>query len=159
MTYKNYAYYKSEIGFVRVEGGPEGITSVEFDENGHKSADKPNRRPYRPISECLKQLKEYFNGERKGFDLDLRIEGTEFQKSVWRALADIPYGETVSYGYIAKRIGKSKAARAVGNANHNNRFAIVIPCHRVIGAGGNLVGYATGLHRKEWLLNHEKKFI
>jgi methylated-DNA-[protein]-cysteine S-methyltransferase len=159
MSYEDHAYYKSEIGFIRIEGGPEGITLIEFDEEKQESPGKSRGKPYRSISDCIIQLEEYFKGERKEFDLDLRIEGTAFQKSVWKALLDIPYGKTVSYGHIAGKIGKSKAARAVGNANSKNRFVVVIPCHRVIGAGGGLVGYAKGLYRKEWLLNHERKFL
>lgn len=157
MVYEDHGYYESEIGFLKVEGGADGITSVEFDESARKSERAATGKPYGPISECIKQLKEYFNGERKAFDLALLIEGTEFQRRVWGALLDIPYGETVSYGYIARKIGKDRAARAVGNANNRNRFAIVIPCHRVIGAAGDLRGYAKGTDRKEWLINHEKR--
>lgn len=159
MTYENHAYYKSEIGFIRIEGNPEGLTSVEFDEEKEESDDMLYGKPYSTITDCIRQLEEYFSGKRKEFDLDLRLEGTAFQKSVWKTLYNIPYGKTVSYGYIAGRIGNSNAARAVGNANSKNRFVIIIPCHRVIGAGGDLVGYAKGLYRKEWLLDHEMKFL
>jgi len=159
MTYEDYAYYKSEIGFIRIEGSPEGLTSVEFDDEKEESADMLCGKPCSTILDCVRQLDEYFSGKRKEFDLDLRFEGTAFQKNVWKALYDISYGKTVSYGYIADKIGNGNAARAVGNANSKNRFVIIIPCHRVIGAGGELVGYAKGLYRKEWLLNHEMKFL
>ena len=101
------------------------------------------------------ELTEYFAGQRKSFDLPLEPKGTAFQQSVWRALCEIPYGETVSYGQIAERIGNKKACRAVGMANNRNPIAIIIPCHRVIGAGGKLTGYAGGLDKKEFLLELE----
>ena len=99
---------------------------------------------------------EYFAGKRQNFSLPLELEGTEFQKKVWQALQKIPYGQTKTYGQIAKEIGKKKAVRAVGNANHNNPIAIIIPCHRVIGANGKLTGYHGGLEKKEFLLTLEK---
>lgn len=104
------------------------------------------------------QLMEYLAGERKEFDLPLAFEGTEFQQAVWKALLAIPYGQTRSYGQIAAVIGKPKACRAVGMANNRNPIAIIVPCHRVIGANGGLVGYGSGLDIKEKLLNLEKRF-
>ncbi len=110
------------------------------------------------LSKKIKQqMDEYFNGSRKVFDLPLRFEGTEFQRKVWRALQEIPYGETRTYKEIAERIGNPKACRAVGMANNKNRIPIIIPCHRVIGVNGALVGYAGGLEIKEALLTHEKR--
>ena len=102
------------------------------------------------------QLLEYFAGNRQNFSLPLELEGTEFQKKVWQALQTISYGQTKTYGQIAKEIGKEKAARAVGNANHNNPIAIIIPCHRVIGANGKLTGYSAGVEKKDFLLKLEK---
>ncbi len=102
------------------------------------------------------QLSEYFEGKRQNFTLPLALEGTEFQKKVWQALQKIPYGQTKTYGQIAKEIGNDKAVRAVGNANHNNPIAIIIPCHRVIGANGKLTGYYGGIEKKEFLLKLEK---
>lgn len=102
------------------------------------------------------QLLEYFAGKRKHFDLPLKLAGTPFERAVWRELAAIPYGKTVTYGEIARAIGNPKACRAVGMANHRNRLPIVIPCHRVIGSGGKLTGYAGGLPVKEYLLNLER---
>jgi len=105
-----------------------------------------------------KQLMEYLAGERKEFDLPLALEGTEFQQAVWKALLSIPYGQTRSYSQIAASIGNPKACRAVGMANNRNPVAIIVPCHRVIGADGRLVGYGSGLDIKEKLLNLEKRF-
>ncbi len=102
-----------------------------------------------------RQLREYLSGDRRGFELALAPEGTPFQRQVWRALQRIPYGETRSYGAIAASIGRPGAARAVGAANHANPIAIVIPCHRVVGADGRLTGFGGGLPTKQWLLEHE----
>jgi len=109
------------------------------------------------LAQCIRELNEYFLGERKSFDVPISPSGTEFQMSVWAALREIPYGQTVSYGHIAKAIGKPAAVRAVGGANNKNPISIVVPCHRVIGADGKLVGYGGELWRKEWLLDLEKK--
>ena len=108
------------------------------------------------ILNCKKQLDEYFAGNRKIFDLPLAPKGTEFQQKVWNALTEIPYGKTRTYGEIAAAIGNPKAARAVGMANNKNPIGIIIPCHRVVGANGKLVGYAGGMEKKEWLLHLEQ---
>lgn len=102
-------------------------------------------------------MDEYFSGKRKKFDVSIVLEGTEFRKKVWKELMNIPYGETCSYKDIAIKIGNPKACRAVGGANNKNKIPIIIPCHRVIGTGGKLVGYAGGLHIKELLLENERK--
>ena len=111
------------------------------------------------IKEAHQQLSEYLKGERKSFDLPLRMKGTDFQQRVWNALLDIPYGETRSYKQIAEAIGKPKAVRAVGMANNRNPLLIVVPCHRVIGADGKLVGYGAGIEKKEFLLRLEKSLL
>ena len=111
----------------------------------------------RVIQEAYRQIEEYLQGKRKVFDLPIQMKGTAFQEKVWKALCNIPYGETRSYGEIAKEIGNSKAARAVGMANHVNKILIVIPCHRVIGSNHKLVGYAGGIEIKEKLLRLEKE--
>lgn len=147
------AYYSSPIGVIEVKGSLQGITSLYFVEEDIISSNIPEC-----LKECINQLDEYFKGIRKDFTVKLQIDGTEFRKSVWNKLLDIPYGETCSYMDIAIAIGNKKAVRAVGGANHNNKISIIIPCHRVIGSTGNLTGYGGGLWRKEWLLNHEKKF-
>ena len=108
-----------------------------------------------PLSAAVRQLTEYFAGTRREFDLPLRLQGTAFQQRVWRELTEIPYGETWSYGELAKRIDKPSASRAVGLANGRNPISILVPCHRVIGADGSLTGYGGGLDRKRWLLAHE----
>lgn len=102
-----------------------------------------------------RQLREYFGGKRKMFDLELAPRGTEFQLAVWNALTQIPYGDTISYSELAHRIGKPAAVRAVGAANGANPIPVIIPCHRVIGANGSLTGYGGGIERKQWLLAHE----
>lgn len=109
------------------------------------------------IKEAYKQISEYLEGKRKEFTLPLLIKGTKFQEKVWNALLQIPYGETRTYGEIAKQIGNEKASRAVGGANHNNKVMIVVPCHRVIGSNKKLVGYAGGLDIKETLLKLEQQ--
>ena len=109
------------------------------------------------IKEAHQQLSEYLKGERKSFDLPLRMKGTDFQQRVWNALLDIPYGETRSYKQIAEAIGNPKAVRAVGMANNRNPLLIVVPCHRVIGADGKLVGYGAGIEKKEFLLRLESR--
>jgi methylated-DNA-[protein]-cysteine S-methyltransferase len=108
-----------------------------------------------PLALAALQLNEYFAGTRRTFDLPMRLDGTPFQQRVWRELTEIPYGETWSYGQLAKRIGNPNASRAVGLANGQNPISILVPCHRVIGADGSLTGYGGGLERKSWLLAHE----
>ncbi len=144
--------YESPLGCIEIAGNPEGVLSINIQDGPCEA--------FAPIPDCLKaciqQLHEYFQGTRREFSLDLVFQGTDFQKRVWKALTKIPFGETVSYKDIAKAIGNIKGVRAVGNANGKNKITIVVPCHRVIGSTGDLVGFASGLWRKEWLLNHEK---
>jgi methylated-DNA-[protein]-cysteine S-methyltransferase len=108
-----------------------------------------------PLPAAAQQLKEYFSGARREFDLPLKLQGSEFQQSVWHELLKIPFGETRSYGQLAKRLGNPNGSRAVGLANGRNPIAIIVPCHRVIGADGSLTGFGGGIERKEWLLSHE----
>lgn len=110
------------------------------------------------LKDVTDQLHAYLHGQRRGFELPLDPAGSEFQLAVWRALGQIPYGETRSYGEVARTIGQPRASRAVGLANHQNPLAIVVPCHRVIGADGSMVGYGGGVPRKRWLLEHEARF-
>lgn len=110
------------------------------------------------LSKCVGQLNEYFDGQRKSFDLKLNPEGTDFQKDVWKELLKIPFGERRTYQDIANSVGDPGASRAVGNANNRNPIPIIIPCHRVLGSDGKLTGYAGGMQKKEWLLNHELTF-
>ena len=132
------------------------ITDIRFGgELPHEA--KPLETPL--IKRCQEELREYFSGERQAFDLPLAPQGTAFQQSVWQALLTIPYGEVRSYGDIARQIGNPKASRAIGGANNRNPIAIVIPCHRVIGANGRLVGYGGGLDKKEMLLSLEQQVL
>jgi methylated-DNA-[protein]-cysteine S-methyltransferase len=117
-------------------------------------ADDPGGEPF---AAAVAQLREYFDGERTEFDLWLALDGTPFQRRVWAALQDIPYGETVSYGQLADRIGQPSASRAVGLANGKNPVGIIVPCHRVVGADGGLTGYGGGIERKRYLLAHEQR--
>ncbi len=133
---------------IEVELDEIGIIGMSFTNDQDIKFDESN--------DIQKQLTEYENGIRKSFDLPLHLKGTEFQKQVWNALLEIPYGETRSYQEIAIRIGKPKALRAVGGACNRNPIGIIVPCHRVIGKNGSLTGYAGGLSYKELLLNHEK---
>lgn len=114
--------------------------------------------PDEVLRETARQLKAYFAGELREFDVPMNLTGTSFQKKVWDELTRIPYGETISYAELATRIGNPKACRAVGLANGRNPIAILVPCHRVIGANGTLTGYGGGLPTKQWLLEHEQRF-
>jgi methylated-DNA-[protein]-cysteine S-methyltransferase len=146
-----YAYYSSPIGLIEISGNDDGIATLYFvDEKKHTST-----KVHPSLKECLLQLEEYFKGLRKEFGLKLNPKGTDFQKRVWEILYALPYGKTVSYLDISKMLGDANATRAVGNANGSNPISIIVPCHRVIGVNGKLVGYGGGLWRKEWLLNHE----
>lgn len=143
-------YYKSKVGLLKISADEEAVIAISFvqevsEVNGN-----------RWTKECIRQLEEYFQGNRYEFDLPLHPVGTPFQQKVWEALQQIPYGETRSYKEIAIECGNEKACRAVGMANNRNPIAIVIPCHRVIGKNGKLVGYAGGLDIKTFLLELEK---
>lgn len=153
MSKEYEAYYRSDIGPIRIMGTEAGITSVGF----VKEEPLDNTEIHPCLKECINQIGEYFQGKRKEFSLKLQLQGTDFQKRVWNQLIKIPYGETTSYMKIAEAIGNRKAMRAVGNANGRNNIAIIIPCHRVIGNDGKLVGYGGGLDIKQWLLDHESK--
>jgi methylated-DNA-[protein]-cysteine S-methyltransferase len=155
----NYCYLDSPIGALLIAGDDQAVRRIEFPKNG--KAGKPEaewRESSRgPVGEAVRQLREYFAGKRSDFDLPLAPEGTPFQCEVWRRLQEIPYGETISYGELAKRVGNPKASRAVGAANGQNPIPIVIPCHRVIGSNGKLTGFGGGLPTKEALLALEAK--
>lgn len=115
------------------------------------------RRGDEPFAEVRAQLDEYFQGRRAGFDLELELEGTLFQRRVWRALLEIPYGEALTYGELARRLGRPSASRAVGAANGRNPISLIVPCHRLVGADGSLTGYGGGIDRKRFLLEHESR--
>ena len=150
----NIFYYDTKIGKIKIEENGVAITKICFI---GKDIQEEICNETELLKKTIKQIEEYFEGKRSFFDLPLESKGTEFQKKVWKALIEIPYGETRSYGDIAKIIGNGKASRAVGMANNKNPIPIIIPCHRVIGANGKLVGYAGGLDLKEKLLELEKQ--
>jgi len=145
------AIINTPLGLTIVEGDADGITSIKVsDEKLVISENLPEE-----LQECVKQLQDYFKNDRNIFDFKINPQGTAFQKKVWNALLTIPYGKTISYLDLSKQLGDVKAIRAVASANGKNPLWIVVPCHRVIGSDGSLTGYAGGLHRKKWLLDHE----
>ena len=157
MTEPVSTYYHSPIGILKISGTEEYISEVSFhDKTPMPPGRKKNLNPL--IIQCLEQLIQYFNGERRVFELPLNQPGTKFQQQVWSDLLIIPYGKTISYLDLARMVGDIKATRAVASANGKNNIAIIIPCHRVIGANRDLVGYGGGLWRKKWLLEHEAKY-
>lgn len=152
---KTIQYENTPIGIIGIAEEDGAITDLRFDKNIDRSKYIEAKTPL--TEEAIKQINEYFEGKRKEFDLPLRLEGTEFQKSAWNALLAIPYGETRSYKDIAKTVGNEKAVRAVGMANNRNPISIIVPCHRVIGSDGKLVGYGGGMEAKEMLLALERE--
>lgn len=143
--------FRTPLGLVEVEGDSLGISKIEVKEEGIAEAQEVPQE----LQEAVVQIREYFSGKRKQFSLRLNPMGTDFQKKVWTALQEIPFGTTCSYLQLAERLGDVKAIRAVAAANGKNPLWIVVPCHRVIGTNGSLTGYAGGLWRKKWLLDHE----
>ncbi len=150
----DFAIYETALGFLKIVSVDEHIVflkkihHVTIEDFGTRTA----------LSDAAHaQVSEYFSGKRKHFDVPYKLTGTDFQKKVWQALCDIPYGETRSYKDIAVAVGNAKACRAVGLANNKNPISIIVPCHRVIGASGKLVGYAGGLEMKEFLLTMERE--
>jgi methylated-DNA-[protein]-cysteine S-methyltransferase len=148
----------SPVGVITLAGRDGVLTHLRMDDQAHAPTDQPSWEPDADAYEdAVEQLDAYFAGELTTFDLELSLEGTPFQREVWAALQEIPYGETWSYGQLADRIGKPGAARAVGLANGRNPIGIIVPCHRVIGADGSLTGYGGGLPRKQLLLQLERE--
>lgn len=147
-------YINSPLGITKIEGDENGIASVSVLNTEENVSDVIPE----VLEDCVFQLKEYFKGTRKQFSLKLNPQGTPFQNSVWEALLTIPYGKTTSYLSLSKQLGDVKAIRAVANANGKNPLWIIVPCHRVIGSDGSLTGYAGGLHRKKWLIEHESPY-
>ncbi|WP_417352854.1 methylated-DNA--[protein]-cysteine S-methyltransferase [Flavobacterium alkalisoli] len=145
-------YIQSPVGITLIEVDAEGVSKISVfdDDKLMPSHDIPHE-----LVDAAKQLKEYFEGRRTGFNFKLNPQGTDFQKKVWKALLEIPFGKTMSYQDLSIKLGDVKAIRAVASANGKNPLWIVVPCHRVIGSDGSLTGYAGGLWRKKWLLEHE----
>ncbi|WP_242203414.1 methylated-DNA--[protein]-cysteine S-methyltransferase [Aestuariivivens insulae] len=164
---------ETPLGFTKIVGDEDGITEITVlnnlnsPEGGTNNLSFPRKWESEEkttdiipvlLEDCVIQLNEYFEGTRQQFNLKLNPQGTDFQKQVWKALEQIPHGKTTTYLELSKQLGDVKAIRAVANANGKNPIWIVIPCHRVIGSDGSLTGYAGGLHRKQWLLDHESPY-
>jgi methylated-DNA-[protein]-cysteine S-methyltransferase len=144
------------VGLLKISGTEHFIGEVSFHDTTQKSqANKKDMPPM--VIQCIEQLIQYFHGERRIFELPIHQQGTAFQQETWSNLMTIPYGKTISYLQLAIKTGDPKATRAVANANGRNNVCIIVPCHRVIGANKELIGYSGGLWRKKWLLEHEMK--
>jgi methylated-DNA-[protein]-cysteine S-methyltransferase len=144
------AYIKTPLGIATIIGDEDGISVISVSDEGEISNSIPG-----VLQEAVRQFNDYFEGKRTNFDFTLNPKGTEFQQKVWKGLLEIPFGKTCSYMDLSKKLGDVKAIRAVASANGKNPLWIVVPCHRVIGTDGSLTGYAGGLWRKKWLLEHE----
>ncbi|HEX9508897.1 MAG TPA: methylated-DNA--[protein]-cysteine S-methyltransferase [Puia sp.] len=155
-------YYQSPLGLLRIGGTDTYISEISFvdtlDGTSKSSADLQGPLPPL-IIQCIEQLIQYFQGQRRVFEFPIHQSGTDFQQKVWAELSAIPFGKTLSYLDMARRLGDTKAIRAAASANGKNHVAIVVPCHRVIGSKRDLVGYGGGLWRKKWLLEHETKVL
>jgi methylated-DNA-[protein]-cysteine S-methyltransferase len=157
---RSHAVVDSPVGLLTLVAVDGAVVGLYMDEQRYRPleemfgdrADDPGGEPF---VTAFRQLREYFDGQRTEFDLRLSLDGTAFQRRVWAALRAIPYGQTVSYGQLADRLGQPTASRAVGLANGKNPVSIIVPCHRVVGADGSLTGYGGGIERKRYLLAHE----
>ena len=143
-------FFKTPLGIAKIIGDENGISEISITDEGILSDSIPTI-----LQEAVSQLQEYFEGKRICFDFKMNPKGTEFQQRVWQELLNIPFGKTISYMDLSKKLGDIKAIRAVASANGKNPLWIVVPCHRVIGTDGSLTGYAGGIWRKKWLLEHE----
>ncbi|MEG8945514.1 methylated-DNA--[protein]-cysteine S-methyltransferase [Rosettibacter firmus] len=158
MINKYLAYYESPIGTIRITADDDSITTLHF----MIEMDGVELEPINmneTLEKCIEQLDLYFKGELREFDLKLNPSGTDFQKKVWNEILKIPYGKTRSYLDLSRLLGNEKSIRAIARANGENKIAIIIPCHRVIGSDKSLTGYTWGLWRKKWLLNHEAAVV
>lgn len=144
------AFIESPLGITKIVGDENGISEISVLSEGKKTTKIPA-----DLKECVSQLQEYFNDQRTDFSFKMNPQGTDFQQKVWQELLNIPFGKTMSYLDLSKKLGDVKAIRAVASANGRNPLWIAVPCHRVIGTDGSLTGYAGGLWRKKWLLEHE----
>lgn len=156
----HFCHYPSPLGKLLIGESGNAIVFCQWedsvDERFIATWEEDKEQQNSLLTLACRQLTEYFAGKRKAFDLPIRLNGTPFQQIVWKGLQQIPYGETLSYTGLARQIGREKAARAVGNANHHNPLMVIIPCHRVVASNGELGGYAGGTARKAWLLEKEK---
>ncbi len=154
-------FYHSPIGIIKIKISDNYINELIYVDDGPEISSEKIKLSFedkRLLKKCTRQFDEYFSGKRKTFELPLRQYGTEFQQKVWNELIRIPYGKTISYLQLAQRLGNVKSIRAAASANGRNKLNIIVPCHRVIGSDGSLVGYGGGLHRKRWLLDLENKY-
>ena len=143
---------QSPIGVIEIVGNSEGVSSILFKDDDSLAI---SENIPKELNDVVTQLQEYFEGKRSTFNVKISPKGTDFQKRVWNELLNIPFGKTLNYQQIANKLGDPKVIRAAASANGKNPISIIIPCHRVIGSDGSLTGYAGGLHRKKWLLEHE----
>jgi methylated-DNA-[protein]-cysteine S-methyltransferase len=143
-------YIQTPLGIAKIIGDENGISEISVSDEGESAIEIP-----KVLQEAVFQISDYFEGKRNDFTFKLNPSGTEFQQKVWKGLLEIPFGKTMSYLELSKKLGDVKAIRAVASANGKNPLWIVVPCHRVIGTDGSLTGYAGGLWRKKWLLEHE----
>jgi methylated-DNA-[protein]-cysteine S-methyltransferase len=149
-----HSYVDSPLGPLLLTSDGAGLTGLYTDQHGRLPTDLGHRAD-EEFADARTQLEEYFAGQRDDFDLPLTAPGTPFQRAVWQALRQIPYGSTMTYREVAEEVGNPKAVRAVGSANSRNPISIIVPCHRVVGSDGKLIGYAGGFSAKRWLLDHE----
>ncbi len=155
MNQVSYTYYQSPAGLLKIGGTENYINLISFVDN-HEEYVKPSGNNSL-LNKCVEELIEYFNGKRLSFDIPIYQKGTDFQTKVWIELLSINFGKTISYMTLAKRLGDANCIRAAASGNGKNQICIIVPCHRVIGTNQSLVGYAGGLQRKRWLLEHENK--
>jgi methylated-DNA-[protein]-cysteine S-methyltransferase len=158
MTDTFVTYYQSPVGLLKIAGTDQYISEVSFVKDAEAVPALTGTTPLPPMAiQAVEQLIEYFHGSRRFFELPISQEGTDFQQKVWHELMNIPFGKTISYLELSRRLGDPKVIRAAAAANGKNNVVIIVPCHRVIGNNNQLVGYGGGLPRKKWLLNHENK--
>jgi methylated-DNA-[protein]-cysteine S-methyltransferase len=151
-------YYQSPIGILKIYIQNGFINEINFHDGDEITEEVLSTKDQNIFEKCKFEFDEYFSGKRIHFDFPIHQEGTPFQQKVWNELLNIPFGKTISYLQLSQRIGNVKSIRAAGSANGRNNLSIVVPCHRVIGTNGSLTGYAGGLWRKQWLLEHENKY-
>lgn len=155
----HHTYYTSPLGPLQISCNNTCITKVHFlhKDEAHTEDDALQTKAPLVLQQCVDELTEYFQGQRKSFDVPVYQDGTGFQQRVWNELLNIPFGKTISYLTLAKRLGDPKAIRAAASTNGKNNIAIIVPCHRVIGSNNDMIGYASGIWRKKWLLQMEAK--
>lgn len=155
------AFYRSPLGLLKISATDTCIREISFIDNLEGPGEEQDNKGPIPfiLIQCIEQLIQYFQGQRRQFELPVHQEGTDFQQKVWNELSGIPFGKTISYLEQSRRLGDTNAIRAVAAANGRNNIAIVVPCHRVIGSKRDLVGYGGGLWRKKWLLEHETRIL